>query len=456
MKRSGGDRTRLAILLLLVAGAWAATPGAQPPSGDALSGPIPPGTLDPRYPVKPLDGVLRDLQQDRLAAPALERYGAGDYDAAARLGLRVLPQAPDRPGLRFAVANSLAWTGRYDGATEQYRELFGTVYDARARIGLANVLRWRGQADLAEPYYLEALAREPGHEEATQGLTLARRELRPTLTLRSTRTADNQDVRRDELLLSYRRWSDDRNWRFELGALGGRHRSPAGAWTPRGVLASAWATRLPLAPQIEAAYYDSDVRGARLFATLQIEPIRGHLRIRAGRVSWGRTAFSPGAAADDLSAGLLGLFAESDTGIGGLRGRLDYYDISDGNRVLDGEAQLTPAWQPLPGRLIWFGGLYAREAEREDPRYWSPRPAYALAFLGLRRDWSFERSDLNASVRRGFGRSSTAGDSWSVGVSGRHWLTNELAVGLEAWAVDTPRPGNYRMHHVGAFVQWLL
>jgi hypothetical protein len=97
-----------------------------------------------------------------------------------------------------------------------------------------------------------------------------------------------------------------------------------------------------------------------------------------------------------------------------------------------------------------------RAADRADPRYWSPDPAYSVAFIGLQRHWSFERGELTASVRRGVSLSSTAGDSWSGGVNGRIWLRADLALGLEAWIVDAPRPGSYRMHHVGAFLQQLL
>lgn len=446
------SRASLALRCLLAL-AWPLTLCAQPPSGE--SSPIPSGTLDPRAPVAPLDDAIRELQHDRLAAPALERYRAGDYAQAAALGLDVLRQAPGSPGLRYAVANSLAWTGRYEHAIAQYRALFGTPFDARARIGLANVLRWRGQADLAEPFYLEALGREPSSEDAASGLALASRELRPALTLRGARTADNEDVERDEISLSYRYWSVDRRWRLEAAALGGRHRSPDGSWSPYGLQASLWAPALPLAPQVEAAHYDTGVHGGRWFGAVQLEPVRDRLRVRAGRVSWARVAFSPGAALADLTAGMLGAYAESELGIGSLRGRLDLYDISDGNRIVDGEAQLTPSWQPLPWRLTWFGGLYGREARREDPRYWSPRPAYALAFLGLRRSWSFERSDLTLSVRRGFALSTTTGDSWSAGLAGQYWLRSDLAIGVEAWAVDTPRPGSYRMHHASAFVRQL-
>ena len=427
---------------------------AQPPPPAAISSPIPRGTLDPAAPVAPLDEALRELERDRIAAPVLERYQAGDYSAAARLGLPRVEQGSQ--ALRFAVANSLAWTGRYDEAATQYRALFDTPYDARARVGLANVMRWRGQAHLAEPYYQEVLAREPANAEAIEGLALAGRDLRPALTLRGTGTKDNE-LRRDEATLSYRHWSDDRRFRLEAGLLGGRLESSLGAWSPRGLFASAWAQALPLSPQLDASYYDAGVSGGgRLFGSVQIEPVKDQLKVRVGRIDWGRTAFSAGATADRLTAATAGAVAEVGFPIGKLRARLDFYDISDGNKVADGEAQVTPSWQPLPWRLTWFAGAYVREADRDDPRYWSPSHTYGVAFAGVQRHWSFDNAELSATLRRGFALTSSAGDSWSGGLSGRLWLRPNLALGVEGFVVDAPRPGDYRLHQVGAYLQRLL
>jgi hypothetical protein len=445
---------RIGALALAMCG-WAPASHAQPVPGEGPPSPLPRGTLDPKAPVAPLDQALHEVHGDRLAAPALERYEAGDYASAANLGLRVLEDAPAQHGLRYAVANSLAWSGRYDEATAQYRQLFATPYDARARVGLANVLRWRAQPHLAEPYYVQVLGTDPASKEAAEGLTLARRELRPAVIARLSRT-DDEELRRDEASLSYRRWSDDRRFRLEAGVLGGRSHSELGRWSPGGVFASAWAPGLPLAPQVEASYYDSGVDDARLFGSVQAEPVRDRLKLRVGRVDWGRTAFSAPATADELTARTAGAGGDAGTRVGVLRYRLDLYDVSDGNEIVDGETNLTPHWQPLPGRLIWFAGVYGRNADREDPRYWSPRPTYFLAYIGLQRHWSFERGDLSASIRRGAGLSDSAGDSWSGGFAGRAWVREDLALGIEAWAVDAPRPGRYRAHHLGAFVQQLL
>jgi tetratricopeptide (TPR) repeat protein len=439
---------RAAALLVAAACSWPLAPCAQPPR-DAAQPAVPRGILDPRFAVMPLDNALEEMRRSRQAAPALERYQAEDYRETARLGLEILAADPEQHGLRFAVANSLAWTGRYDLAVEQYRALLGTRYDSQARLGIANVRRWAGQPDLAESLYLDVLEREPGNVEAQRGLQFAGREMRPSASLRIVQTEDN-DLAREEHWLSYRRWSEDRAWRFDVGALHERNKSPLVNSTANGLQGSVWAVRLPLSPKLEASIYDSEI-----FAAIQVEPFRDRLQIRLGHVNWGRIAFNASALAAGLTASTLGLFGEVHTGIGSLRGRLEGYDISDGNQVLDGELQLTPARQTLPWGLEWFGGVYGRGAEREDPRYWSPRPAYGLAFLGLRRGWHSDRADVTASTRAGVGFTDTAKTSWSLGLTGRYWLSNDIAIGLEAWTVDAPRPADYRVQQVAAFVQHL-
>jgi hypothetical protein len=428
---------------------WTAGVGAQPPR-DAQPPAAPRGTLDPLLPVVPLDSALEELRRDREAAPALERYAAGDYREAARLGGEILERSPQHHGLRFAVANSLAWTGRPAAALDHYRALLGTPYENRARAGMADILRWRDQPDRAEALYLAALEREPGNMEAQAGIALARRDLRPAVTLRLVQTEDNQDLERDEITLTYRRWSADRAWRLEVGVLRDEHRSPLGDSTERGLHGSVWARQLPLSPRLEASIYDSE-----LFGALQVNPLEEQLRIRVGRVNWGRLAFNAAALADGLKATTVGVFGEAYMALGSLRARLEYYDISDGNRILDGEAQATPSWQPLPWGLEWYGGVYWRRAEREDPRYWSPRPDYGLAFVGLQRGWHFERADLLAQVRGGAGFTDTAKTSWTLSLTGRYWLSNDFAIGLEAWSVDAPRPAEYRMQQVAAFLEQL-
>ncbi len=118
---------------------------------------------------------------------------------------------------------------------------------------------------------------------------------------------------------------------------------------------------------------------------------------------------------------------------------------------------MTPLWQPLPWRLTWHAGAYARRAEREDARYWSPRPAYGLAVIGVQRSWSTETADVSripaprlCSVQHGRRQLERRRQRARFG------LARDLAIGAEAWVVDAPRPGQYRVHHLGVSVQRLL
>jgi len=424
---------------------------AQPPTPELEPPAAPAGVLDPRAPVKPMEQALQELQSDRGAAPALEAYEAGDYYRAARLGRAALgAEAAGSLSLRLAVANSLAWTGRYDAALEDYRALLGTDYEARARVGIANIMLWQGRPDAAEREFRVALERDAAVEDGARGLEAASRELRSAVGLRFSRTADNQDFTRDETWLSLRRWRDDRGRRYEIALLHEDNRSPTFSATRQALQGSAWFAAAPLAPRVEAALYDD-----QLFGTVQVEPWGDHLRLRAGRVNWGRLAFSAAALADRLTAEVLGLAAEYRGLPGAFRVRGDAYRVSDGNHVYEGEAQVTPAWQPLAWRIEWYGGLFARRAEREDARYWSPQPAYELAFVGVRRGWYSERNDISAWARLGAGLSETAKTSYSAGFTARRWLTRALALGAEAWFVDAPRPTPYRMHQISAFAQLL-
>ena len=445
-------RPQLVVAALACASALCAA--AQPPA-EAERPAIPPGVLNPQLPQRPLEDAARQLTHDREAAPAMERYEAGDYPRAAALGEEILRRTPDMHSLRFAVANSLAWTGRYDAAIEHYSRLLGTPYEARSRLGVANALRWRGRSDLAEPHYRAALALDPASEDAQKGLALSGRELRPALTLRFVPTADSQDMRRHELAALYRRWSADRAWRFEAGVLAERNRGPTRDWWAGGLQLAVHALRLPLAPKLDVSTYDSELRGAQHFAALQVEPLPERLRMRLARVNWGRLAFTETAAADGLTAVSAGVYGDAPLAGGSLRARLETYDISDGNLVADGELQVTPAWQPLPARVVWFGGLYARYAEREDPRYWSPRPVYGLVFLGLQRSWNLDSTEITASGRRGAPVTDSARTSWSAGLNARQWLRDDIAVGVDAWVAQSPRPDDYRMRQVAAYVQHL-
>jgi len=151
---------------------------------------------------------------------------------------------------------------------------------------------WQGRPDVAEREIRAALERDAAVEDGARGLEAASRELRLAVGLRVSRTADNQDFTRDELWLTLRRWRDDRGRRYEVGLLHEDNHAPSFSEKREALQGSAWFAAAPLAPRLEAALYDE-----QLFGTLQVEPWRDHLRVRAGRVNWGRLAFSAAALA---------------------------------------------------------------------------------------------------------------------------------------------------------------
>src|SRR5690348_8929193 len=203
-----------ALVAALALAPFAAT--AQPAAPELEPPAAPAGALDPGAPVKPMEQALQELGSHRSAAPALEAYEAGDYYRAARLGRASLAaEGKGSLALRYAVANSLAWTGRYDAALADYRALLGTDYEARARVGIGNVMLWQGRPDAAEREFRAALERDSAVEDGAHSLELAARELRPALGLRYVRTADNQDFTRDETWLTWRQWREDRSRRYE-------------------------------------------------------------------------------------------------------------------------------------------------------------------------------------------------------------------------------------------------
>ena len=79
----------------------------------------------------------------------------------------------------------------------------------------------------------------------------------------------------------------------------------------------------------------------------------------------------------------------------------------------------------------------------------------AVALLSPAARLPADRHDASAWLRLGAGFTETAKASWSAGLTGRYWITDGIALGLEAWALEAPRPSPYRMQQAMAFIQQL-
>jgi hypothetical protein len=387
-----------------------------------------------------------------LANEAISQaFDRGDYRSVAVQGARALAADPKQDRLRMQVANSLAWTGRYDAAIVQYEKLVGTEFERDAQVGIGNIMRWRGRPEVAQTYFQQVLAKQPTHGEANKAMALLSRDLSPALTLKLVDAADNGKFARRDLSVQWRRWTDDRRFRTELGIVAGGDTFTGGSQVFRGVSGAVAAPKWWGAPKLDLAYHDNYKRG--WFGGLELEPMRAFapelLVLRAGKVDFGRQVFNQKAPALGLSASRLGASSRLETGVANIAARVDFYRISDDNRLIDGELKVTPHWQPLPFGVLADVGLYARKTDKISPDYWSQTNTYALATLGLRRAWYFDTSEFSLGLQQGIRLTDEARNTLSFSAGAKVWVMEDLALGLDLYLSKSPRPGDYRTRTLG-------
>jgi hypothetical protein len=399
------------------------------------------------------------LAADPTRESVEQAYDRGDYRNAAVDGARVLAQGRESSeqvaNLRLKVANSLAWTGRYDAAISQYERLFGSSVDSDARVGIANIMRWRGMPEVAHLYLQQARSKAANSSLLQQAVAQLDRDLRPALTVKLGDTKDNSQYGRRDLNFGLRYWSDDRAYRTDLGATVGDDRYLGTNARYRGLQANLMAASWWGAPRVGVALNQTD--RSRAFATVEIEPFRAVapevLTLRAGTVDFARMAFNARAPAAGLRASTLAARSRVETAFGNLAGRADVFRISDSNRLIDADVKFTSAWQPLPFGVLVDIGLAARKANVASANYWSPEKLYALGTLGLRKAWYWDDAEISVGLQQGFKLSEEARNNLAVSANGKWWLDQENALGFEASWSKSPRPNDYRTRFVGVSLQ---
>ncbi len=388
-----------------------------------------------------------------------QAYDRGEYRNAAIDGARVLAQgqesAEQTAGLRLKVANSLAWTGRYDAAILQYEKLFGSALEVEARVGIASIMRWRGMPEVAQQYLQQARAKSSNSTQVQQAQAQLDRDLRPALTVKLGDTKDNSQFGRRDLNLGLRYWSDDRAFRTDLGATAGDDRYLGANTKFRGLSANVMAASWWGAPRLGVAYHQA--ARSRAFASIEIEPLRASLpevlTLRAGTVDFARLAFNARAPVAGLRATNLAARSRIETSLGNVAGRADYFRISDANRLVDADVKFTSAWQPLPFGVLVDLGISARKASVSSPNYWSPDRLYALGTVGLRKAWYWDDAEISLGLQQGFKLSDEARNNLSFSANGKWWLDQENALGFEASWSKSPRPNDYRTQFLGVSLQ---
>ncbi len=370
-----------------------------------------------------------------------QAYERGDYADAARRGLTELQRDPRDHELRFRVANSLAWTGQYREAVQQYELLADSPRAASASIGLANVYVWSGRPHRADPLFRRVLNGEPSNPDALQGLANAQRQLRPRTTVRGGWLDDSSPAERSTAMLTHR-WRDAGLTQvFEVaGERVDESRSPGGPdLRPRKLSVGYQNLAMPFEPKLQLSS-DSGVKSAP-FGNLALTLADGAVGVELGRVNWGEIAFDPRARRDGLAAARVGVAGRADSSIGTFSASALHFAVSDGNRIQELNAQYRPAWQPFPAAsgLRVGVGVYGRKAERIDPRYWSPAQGYYVGQFGLSLNQSAADWDLGAEVKRSGRIGGEGAQGWTVGLSGTRWLSADWALRAEGFYIETRR-----------------
>jgi hypothetical protein len=439
--------------ILAVSGAFAQTVAQVSPSGNNAA----PNMLDPGFKPKAnsvnvpsapnvsTEGVPQDVQA---------AFEAGAYSKASKLGAAALVSQPSNSSLRLLVANSLSWSGRLDAAFEQYEKLLTGPASAAAKVGQANILRWRGKPEQAELLYNAVLKTDPNNADAKDGRRLGERELRGQWIKTLSYGKDSSNFRRLESTTGYKSYTEDRSIRWGAGYILGKDIGAPAASKYAEINGNVQWLNLPLKPKVDLSVADG-FNKTRLYGLVAAQMVDDNISLRAGYVNWGRKAFNTAAQQAHLAARQMGASAQWQFELGELRLRGDYYSIADKNRVWDYEATLNPAWQPLPFDLRWYAGAYNKQAKRADARYWSPASAYTLGLLGLKKAWYFERGDLSVGFQSGLKLSDEAKNNFGLSASGKWWLTDSTALGLDFWSSNSPRQTDYKQNFLTLNLQRL-
>jgi tetratricopeptide (TPR) repeat protein len=375
----------------------------------------------------------RKPEQQRI----IDLNAASDYRSVGTEGLALMAQEKQDDEVVLIVANSLAWTGRNKEATATYRELINGKYANEANIGLANLQRWSGRDDLAAPIYRTVLEATPTNSDALEGMALATRELSPRTTFSLGASSDSSDVQRRSNKINHR-WRDKSGSTImEIEANAVKDWLPNIESRQQDVTVRYQDLALALKPSVEL----SMPTGANktFYGSARIKLVEDAVSLTAGRVNWGQMANNPNALALGLSALHLGVSATQGFSFGNLTGRADYYDISDNNRIISTSVELASSWRPLGNNYKPFVGIQTRAAQITSPNYWSPEIGSGSLYAGLLGEWGSADWNFYASAQKGVRLYGDAGQSWAISGGGKRWLSDDIALSMTFWAMESVR-----------------
>jgi hypothetical protein len=389
----------------------------------------------------------RSAGQQRI----LDLSAAGDYQTIAKEGVTLL--AGDNPDdeLRLIFANSLAWTGRLQAAVAAYSVMTNGKYANEATLGMASVNRWMGRDDLALPLYKAVLDRDSSNDAALEGLEMVTRELKPKTSISIGGAADSSNMERKSATVSHR-WRDKGGTVImEVETMGVRDTLPTSQTEQQDVTLRYQDVGLALKPSLEISLPGTTTRttygvdNRALYGSVKFSFDNDQETLQIGSVNWGKMATNAYALAANLSATHLGLTASRNFSAGNVLARVDYYDISDGNSITSGRLYLNSAWRPLGNTFKPFLSVESRKAKFSAFNYWSPAQGAGALYAGMLGDWGAAEWNIFLSGQYGVGLWGDAGNGWGVSTGGKRWLSSDVALSLNLWAMSTWRDNsNYK------------
>lgn len=365
------------------------------------------------------------------------QYAAGDYKGVGSAGLALIDKGRVDDGVQLMIANSLAWTGRVAEAAVIYEHLTNGKHADAANIGLANIQRWSGRDDIAAPIYQNVLIRDSSNVDALSGLVFTRRELSPKTTFTLGGSSDSSQEERRFATINHR-WRNETGSRtYEVEASKVKDELLIDKATQQELTLRFHDLNMPLKPKFEVSTPTG--RDRTLFANAALALNDDQTLLYLGRVNWGRLAINPNALNLGLSALHVGAVTWKDFSIGRLTGRINYYDISDGNEILTGGLNLDAAWRPLGPSIKPFLGMEFRLADVNKKNYWSPEDGSGTGYVGLKAEWSADDWNIYSSAQLSGGLFGDAGNGWSVSAGGKRWLSNDVAMSMNLWSMASHR-----------------
>lgn len=408
-----------------------------PPVSASLPGPNKQAESTALKPAIPQQARAESPSKKTAEQRILDLNAAEDFSAVGTEGLALLAKEKPDEALQLIIANSLAWTGRLDEAVPTYQGLVSGKYANEARVGLASIQRWRGRDDQAMPLYQTVLAADPGNAGALEGLELATRELVPRTLLSFGKSIDSSEMQRKAATINHR-WRDRSGANImEIETSGVRDALPASEASQQDVTLRYQALDLALKPSLELSMPTKSSRNLFGKAHLSFEDYK--MALDVGHVNWGKIATNPNALASHLAAMTIGLEATQGFSAGDLTGRIDYFDISDGNNIVTSSLRLASKWRPLGSHIKPFMGMETREASFNTPNYWSPGQGFGTAYAGLLGEWGSAGWNFFSSAQAGMPLYGDAGNSWSLSAGGKRWVSNDVAIGLNLWSMASRR-----------------